>query len=144
MLCKFQHFAGYFYVKNVAEIILGRPQFVGIPQRRAHQPVFPSLKHDHALALCKHNTTERYHSLAAHRFPDHGESILPDFVIWANIVGALEIAFIYLFTGNDGDTWTSMVGRLAHYCAVRVQKAGRNEIHPGMRLSRRPGYGNDG
>src|SRR5712672_3975364 len=86
MLCKFQHFAGYFYVRNVAEIILGRPQFVGIPQRRAHQPVFPSLKHDHALALCKHDTTERYHSLAAHRFPDHGESILPDFVIWANIV----------------------------------------------------------
>src|SRR5256885_1071719 len=51
-------------------------------------------------SFCLNAATQRYHSLAAHRFPDHGESILPDFVIWANIVGALEIAFIYLFTGN--------------------------------------------
>ena len=37
-----------------------------------------------------------------------------------------------------------MVERLAHYRAVRVWEAGRNEIHPGMRLSKRLGYGNDG
>src|SRR5712672_891466 len=54
-----------------------------------------------AFAFCKDDATKRYHTFAAHGLPDHGESILANFVIRTDVVRAIEIPFIDLIARDE-------------------------------------------
>ncbi len=101
MLGELQHVRGNFYVGNLVKIFLRILDFIGIPQRGAHQSLVPRLKHDDALALGQHDTSQSHHSFFTHGFADDRKRILTNLVVRRKVVRAVEVSLVYLFAWNE-------------------------------------------
>ena len=53
------------------------------------------------LARREHHLADRDHALFADGFPDHGERLLTDLAIRRNVIGVVEVEFVYLVLRHE-------------------------------------------
>src|SRR5260221_9382679 len=65
-------------VRQVAEIILGLADLIGVAQRRSEQSLVIGLQRNHPLALRQHHPPKRYQPLSAYGLTNNRNGLLPD------------------------------------------------------------------
>src|SRR6266404_2278672 len=88
-------------IGNVVEIVSFVANFVWIPQRDAEQSLPARLQCNDVLTGREDDLANCDHALFADGFPDHGERLLADLSIWCDVIGAVQVEFVYLLLGHE-------------------------------------------
>src|SRR6266404_2206052 len=76
MLRQIKHILRNFHVLDLVEVFLLVPNYVGVPQKRAHQTFARRLQADDVLAARQYDSADSNHVHVADSFPDDGESVV--------------------------------------------------------------------
>ena len=87
-------------VLDVVEVFLLIPNFVGIPEKRPHQPVLQRLQANDVLAVRQYDPANSDHVHVADGFADNRKGVVSNFAVGDQIVGTDEIAWVDAAFGN--------------------------------------------
>jgi hypothetical protein len=94
VLGEIKHVLGDFNVLDLVEIFLLAPNFIGLAQQRADQPLVERLERDDVLAISEHDPPNRDLVHLADGLADHREGVVTDLAVGTEIIGSDQIARI--------------------------------------------------
>src|SRR5208337_2032089 len=74
---------------------------IWVAQRDAEKPLAARFQRNDVLAGREDDLADCDHALFADGFPDHGERLLADLSIWRDVIGAVQVEFVYLLLGHE-------------------------------------------